>query len=385
MISLLKLVILVAKSLVVVSFDQVKFTADDVILENCRLARNCNSPNFFLNSSVDVSVGLGLDRVFEVNDVSESFNIITTVQITFTTDCIQKLIRDPNKWPVSSKQSQPVIMLDPKRYWNPELAARNGLENHDMGRPLKIVLLLNQMNGQLSYTYGGGFQLYCDFDFYYYPMDEQVCKVSLISFYPTVVAKIVSGAFLPLTDDYMPANTLWTLVGKEVTYSEVIYEGANYSQLDFIMHFERRSNWHILNLFGPSFIFCILELASFFIPGELPDRAAYNVTILLAFTVLQAQIVNSMPASPKPVVIQYYVFFEMVYTMLVTIYSCVFCWFLNHFPKQADRQVLQKIFGGMKLWQFVESLAFAMAIFFLTMLSAFGFIVIITKSGTKSI
>ena len=39
----------------------------------------------------------------------------------------------------------------------------------------------------------------------------------------------------------------------------------------------------------------------------------------------------------------------------------------------------------MKLWQFVESLAFALAIFFLTMLSAFGFIVIITKSGKNSI
>ena len=374
------LLIFIGQCLMVASFDQVKFTVDDVILEHCRLAKNCNSPNFFLNTSVGVAVGLGIDRIVEIDDVSESFHLMGTVIVLFTTDCVQKLIWDPSKWPISSKHSQPVITLDSERFWNPDLAVRNSLDNHDMGRPMKRVLFLNQLDGMLALNYGGAFRLYCDFDFYYYPMDEQVCSVSFLLFDPTIVAKLVSGKFLPLSDVFMPANSMWNMIGKEVYFSEIMYEGSNHSQLDFILHFQRRSNWHMLNLFGPSFIFCLLELASFFIPGELPERSAYNVTILLAFTVLQAQIVNSMPASPKPVIIQYYVFFEMVYAMVITIYSCVFCWFLNHFPKQVDRQILLKFFGNMKLWQFIEAIAFALAMFLLAMLNAIGFVMIITKT-----
>ena len=380
MIVLSNFIILVSLTMVVATLDQVNFTVDNVILKNCRLAKNCNSPNFFSNASVDLSLGLGIDRIVEMNDVSESFHLMGTVIIFFTTDCIQKLIRDPNKWPISTKYTQPLITLDPDRFWNPDMGVRNALDNQDMGRPMKKVFFLNQLNGVFGINYGGGFQLYCDFDFYYYPMDEQVCRISFILFNPTITAKIVSGKFLPLSDDFMPANSMWNMTGKEISYSETTYEGANYSQFDFIFHFQRRSNWHILNLFGPSFIFCILELASFFIPGDLPDRAAYNVTILLAFTVLQSQIVNSMPASPKPIIIQYYVFFEIVYTMLVTIYSCVFCWFLSHYSKRADREISLKVFGSMKTWKFIDSVAFAIAMFLLTILNICGFVMIFIKT-----
>ena len=153
-------------------------------------------------------------------------------------------------------------------------------------------------------------------------MDTQICGVSFFFFDSITIAEVANAILKPLQANPMPSNSMWQFIGNETKISTNIYQGLGYSQVYFLFHFKRQSNWHMLNLFGPSFIFCFLELASFLIPGELADRAAYNVTILLAFTVLQSQIIDSMPASPKPVIIQYYVFFELIYAMAVTIYSC---------------------------------------------------------------
>ena len=364
----------------IVAFDEVTFDANDVFLKNCRLGRFSSAPNLFQNQSVLITVTMGPDRIIEINDISESFRMMASIQLTYSTNCIKKLTSDPTKWPTHLKFIQPKIDLDPDRFWRPQFLVRNAVEDQGLEREFKQVYAFNQIFQEMMIDYGGTFHLYCDFDFYFYPLDKQTCGLVIFFYDSHKVAKIISANFSHINESPMPANSMWLLVSNETLLEYNNFGGLEFSQVKFLFHFQRQPNWHFLNLFGPSFIFCILELASFLIPGDEPDRAAYNVTILLAFTVLHGSIVSSIPATPKPVIVQYYIFFEMVYSMLVTIYSCALCWFLNHLPKKADRQVLKFLYGGLKTWQLVDASAFAFAMFLLTMLNGFAFAMIYSNN-----
>ena len=316
---------------------------------------------------------LGLDRIPKIDVVTETVDGVISLQIIYTTPCIVKLTSDPKKWPVNTTLLQPVIELDPHRFWHPKFLVRNALENQILDKPISRMHTFDQILKTIFVIYEGTVSLYCDFDFYFYPMDKQTCTFTILMYYPMTVVEVVSTNLWLASGNPMPPNSMWILKNSDTKISTFLFKGYNYSQVDFNLHLQRRPNWHLLNLFGPSFILCFLQLASFFIPGALADRASYNVTILLAFTVLQGQIVNSIPETPKPVIIQYYVFFEMVYSMIITIYSCVFCWFLNHFPDKSSRIVGKVYCRSVKVWQLVEAIAFAVATFCLTLLNAIGF------------
>ena len=368
---------------VVGDFDIVHFDPNEVLLRNCRLHPAATSPRLFNNGtkSQPIIVLLSIDRWLTLDDVTESFDITGSVIYLFSNDCVKKLVKDPKMFPAGLAEEMPILKLDPYRFWKPALLIRNAMENQFMDRPTTQVMYYNIVEELFYVNFVGTFSMYCDLDFYYFPMDTQECSISVASHDATQVVTIINARYHIFTDNFMASNSMWEPIRYWSNITTNVWTPLlNFHEAKFTVLLERKPNWHLLNLFGPSFIFCILELASFLIPSELPDRAAFSVTILLAFTVLQSQIVKSMPATPKPIIIQYYVFFEMLYSMTIAIYSAGICLFRNHFSRFANQIAVKgTIKTQWKLWHLIEIIAFIIACGCLVLMNCFTLITIINK------
>ena len=336
------------------------FKPNDILLENC---------NF---------INVAIDRILHLDDIEESFTLILSLQIAFMDECVSNVTEDPEKWPVHSKWSHPMIKLDEKRFWEPLVFVRNAISDHDFSS-FKSFLLFDQQRKQIIYSKIGKITLYCDLDFFYFPLDEQNCHMIISFLEPTEIVQISGVTFELLSATAMPANSMIIMDGKYTQIEIFEFNGRNFSQVFFGLLLRRQAHWHILFLFGPSFILCTLELTSFFIPPLSPDRASFCITILLAFTVLQNQIVNSIPVSPKIAIIQYYVFFELIYSMFVSAYAAAMCCFMNTYSHIANRSFTERF----KVWQIVDMVANILAILLLFILNA---IVLLTiyMHATKS-
>ena len=147
----------------------------------------------------------------------------------------------------------------------------------------------------------------------------------------------------------IPFNSAWVLteMGHSIKYDQVI------KQIEYSFHFQRKASYFGINLFAPGLILSVLQLTSFMLPPEAPDRSAYTVTIMLTLFVLKTEIMSYLPKTPRPIYLSYYTLGEIVFSTACTTYSALICWICQISPNllHGKRSIISKI----------EILAFATA------------------------
>ena len=83
------------------------------------------------------------------------------------------------------------------------------------------------------------------------------------------------------------------------------------------------------------------------------------MTVLLSFTVIQAQIVEAIPKTPEFVVLNVMLQGEAVSAMFVTVYSCIICAWCNAYEKAAERRFKTR-FGKVRMCRLVDFAATAL-------------------------
>ena len=88
------------------------------------------------------------------------------------------------------------------------------------------------------------------------------------------------------------------------------------------------------------------------------------MTLLLSFTVIQAQVIDSIPKTPQDVILNILVQGEAVFAMAITGYACFICAWADSYDKTASQMInLCFCIKSIRFCRLIDFLIFA---FFLT-------------------
>ena len=117
----------------------------------------------------------------------------------------------------------------------------------------------------------------------------------------------------------------------------------------------RKGNYFVANIFTPGLLLVILQLASFCFPPASSERAMYNVTLLLSMFVLKSETMSYLPKTPRPIYVANYMLAELVFSVIISIYSAMICILSIHKPRLAKKIVARL---SISVISFIDLVAF---------------------------
>ena len=267
------------------------FNVVSLILNKCRVHPSVNSPSEYYGSSTPIHLELVPERFLEINDVSESFAMKFGFKVRWNVSCVAKLMNDA-EW----LDNAPLVYtnLNPEEFWQPSLVHINSLEDNlltdsSFSKSLMVFIPV----GAFIHVTVGLFSSYCELDFYQFPFDQQNCSIVFSLIYLTDVAEITTAVADPakfFNYNFMPENTVWKFLQVSTNFTKAmssVVPNKTISEATFTFTFKRKPEYYLVNLFTPSIALSILEVVSFFIPGDTGERPAFTITVLLSVMVMQ--------------------------------------------------------------------------------------------------
>ncbi len=94
-------------------------------------------------------------------------------------------------------------------------------------------------------------------------------------------------------------NVEWECRGMPATKNVIMYGCCSdpYPDITYTVLLQRRSSFYIFNLLLPCFLISFLAPLGFYLPADSGEKVSLGVTVLLALTVFQLMVAESMPPS----------------------------------------------------------------------------------------
>ena len=94
-------------------------------------------------------------------------------------------------------------------------------------------------------------------------------------------------------------NVEWECHGMPAVRNVIMYGCCSdpYPDITYTLLLKRRSSFYIFNLLLPCFLISFLAPLGFYLPADSGEKVSLGVTVLLALTVFQLMVAESMPPS----------------------------------------------------------------------------------------
>ncbi|XP_064200446.1 neuronal acetylcholine receptor subunit alpha-9-II-like [Anguilla rostrata] len=105
-------------------------------------------------------------------------------------------------------------------------------------------------------------------------------------------------------------NVEWECHGMPATKNVIMYGCCSdpYPDITYTVLLKRRSSFYIFNLLIPCVMISFLAPLGFYLPADSGEKVSLGVTVLLALTVFQLMVAESMPPSESvPLIGKYYI------------------------------------------------------------------------------
>ncbi|NXU53791.1 ACH10 protein, partial [Turnix velox] len=150
----------------------------------------------------------------------------------------------------------------------------------------------------------------CKVDVSYFPFDGQSCPLTFGSW-------TYNGNQIDLHNrletgdlrDFVE-NVEWEVLGMPATRNVITYGCCSepYPDVTFTLLLRRRASFYIFNLLLPCIMVSFLAPLGFYLPADSGEKVSLGVTVLLALTVFQLLVAESMPPSESvPLIGKYYI------------------------------------------------------------------------------
>jgi len=139
----------------------------------------------------------------------------------------------------------------------------------------------------------------CKVDVSYFPFDGQRCRLTFGSWTYNgnqidLRNRLDTG---DLTD--FVENVEWEVLGMPATRNVITYGCCSepYPDVTYTLLLRRRASFYIFNLLLPCLMVSFLAPLGFYLPADSGEKVSLGVTVLLALTVFQLLVAESMPPS----------------------------------------------------------------------------------------
>jgi len=236
-----------------------------------------------VRNSSDVIIGLSIDQIVNVDQQSETFSIVASLQLIWVEP---GLAFSPNSCNCTVKKMKLDDLIS--------LANKNGLilpvftifnQQGNRWSQNKIVFL--ESSGKITYQERFTTTLQApDFDFRSYPFDRQLFKVRVDLNIPTEIFtfKEVENPAEPLGEEL--GEEEWMVIKHYSTIEEIPFDN-NFKKSRFTRTFEvkRHLNFYLFRIFMPLFLIISISWVIFFLKdyGRQLEVASGNLLVFVAF------------------------------------------------------------------------------------------------------
>ncbi|XP_065601839.1 neuronal acetylcholine receptor subunit alpha-10 [Cyrtonyx montezumae] len=200
------------------------------------------------------------------------------------------------------------IRIPSSYVWRPDIVLYNNADEHFGGSMDTNVVL--RSDGHIMWDTPAITKSSCKVDVSYFPFDGQQCHLTFGSWTYNgnqidLHNRLDTG---DLTD--FVENVEWEVLGMPATRNVVTYGCCSepYPDVTYTLLLRRRASFYIFNLLLPCVMISFLAPLGFYLPADSGEKVSLGVTVLLALTVFQLLVAESMPPSESvPLIGKYYI------------------------------------------------------------------------------
>ncbi|KAM6972620.1 neuronal acetylcholine receptor subunit alpha-9-I [Aplochiton taeniatus] len=239
----------------------------------------------------------------QIKDMDERNQVLTTYL------WIRQIWHDAYlKWDKEDYDGLEVIRIPSDLVWRPDIVLYNKADEESSGPADTNVVL--RYDGEITWDSPAITKSSCVVDVSYFPFDWQQCNLTFGSWtYNGNQVDIAMGMDSGDLSDFVE-NVEWECHGMPAVRNVIMYGCCSdpYPDITYTLHLKRRSSFYIFNLLLPCFLISFLAPLGFYLPADSGEKVSLGVTVLLALTVFQLMVAESMPPSESvPYIGKYYI------------------------------------------------------------------------------
>ncbi|PWA24662.1 hypothetical protein CCH79_00016172 [Gambusia affinis] len=190
-----------------------------------------------------------------------------------------------------------VVRIPSSYVWRPDIVLYNSADDEFSSSMETNVVLRN--DGQVTWDQPAITKSSCSVDVVFFPFDVQQCHLTFGSWTHNGNQMDLFNA-LDSADlaDFVP-NVEWEVLRMPAKKNVILYGCCSdpYPDITFTLHLKRRASFYIFNLLLPCMMISFLAPLGFYLPADSGEKVSLGVTVLLALTVFQLLVAESMPPS----------------------------------------------------------------------------------------
>uniref|UniRef100_A0A8C8SDJ0 ACHA9 protein n=1 Tax=Pelusios castaneus TaxID=367368 RepID=A0A8C8SDJ0_9SAUR len=200
------------------------------------------------------------------------------------------------------------IRIPSSYVWRPDIVLYNNADEQFTGSMETNVVIRH--DGQVMWDSPAITKSSCKVDVSYFPFDGQECRLTFGSWtYNGNQIDILNGLDTGDLTDFVE-NVEWEVLGMPAKRNVIIYGCCSepYPDITYTLLLKRRASFYIFNLLLPCVMISFLAPLGFYLPADSGEKVSLGVTVLLALTVFQLLVAESMPPSENvPLIGKYYI------------------------------------------------------------------------------
>uniref|UniRef100_A0AAY4A014 Uncharacterized protein n=1 Tax=Denticeps clupeoides TaxID=299321 RepID=A0AAY4A014_9TELE len=240
----------------------------------------------------------------QIKDMDERNQVLTTYL------WVRQIWHDAYlRWDKDEYDGLEVIRIPSSLVWRPDIVLYNNADEEGSSGPPDTNVVL-RYNGEITWDSPAITKSSCKVDVAYFPFDSQQCNLTFGSWTyngnQVDIAMDMDGGDL---SDFVE-NVEWECHGMPAVKNVIMYGCCSdpYPDITFTVLLKRRSSFYFYNLLLPCFLISFLAPLGFYLPADSGEKVSLGVTVLLALTVFQLMVAESMPPSESvPLIGKYYI------------------------------------------------------------------------------
>ncbi|XP_064644682.1 neuronal acetylcholine receptor subunit alpha-3-like [Lineus longissimus] len=270
---------------------------------------------------INISITFNLVKIVQMNEPMQQLQIAGALCLSWTDYKLEWIPRNYN--------FLTYISLPTTQIWIPDIGQSDSLVgDYDLAVVQDYYNVMVHFSGYVSWMPGGTFTTACAFDITYFPFDTQTCSFTFKSWTQlSTTIQLVASSATAMTNRYT-TDGQWKLNSATTEIKTVDIgtspDGSTLSTISMVltMSLTRKHTYYMVNTVAPCVLISVLVLVVFYIPPDAGEKISFGITILLAFSVFQLIVADSLPKSSEhTAVLSIYLIFLMAMSTFSVIMS----------------------------------------------------------------
>ncbi|XP_069496438.1 neuronal acetylcholine receptor subunit alpha-9-like isoform X2 [Ambystoma mexicanum] len=212
------------------------------------------------------------------------------------------------RWNKEDYDGLDTIRIPSSYVWRPDIVLYNNADDQFTGSMETNVVI--RYDGQIMWDSPAITKSSCKVDVSFFPFDGQQCRLTFGSWtYNGNQIDILNHLDTGDLTDFVE-NVEWEVLGMPAKKNVITYGCCSepYPDVTYTLILQRRASFYIFNLLLPCVMISFLAPLGFYLPADSGEKVSLGVTVLLALTVFQLLVAESMPPSENvPLIGKYYI------------------------------------------------------------------------------